>query len=265
MLHAASLLLLAASITADEVPPSIAATADEATAGAVDPASVPPQTDEKPPPTDWTGAVALGATFSDGNTDSKRTSATVDATKTVEKSRYTLGFSYNRAEENDVETQDRTYGKGQYDHFLDEKSYLLGLVTAESDDQADLDLRWTAGAGYGYQFLNNDEWKLAGEAGLSYFSEEFENGDKDEYLAARLAWNADWKYSKLWQFTQAGQLFPNLEDKEDIYAQVDTRVKATLTETMFAQLQWVFSWDNTPAPDKERVDNLYVLTVGWTF
>ena len=47
-----------------------------------DPAAAP---EGKPENEDWTGAVTLGATYSDGNTNVKRGSATVDATKTREK------------------------------------------------------------------------------------------------------------------------------------------------------------------------------------
>jgi putative salt-induced outer membrane protein YdiY len=259
MTHSAVLILLTLGVLAEEPAPLPQDPAPTPAADAQGETETPPQQKR------WTGSVTLGATFSDGNTDVERTSATVDATKTVEKNRYTIGFAYNRSKEEDVETQDRTYGKAQYDRFIDENSYFLALVTGEKDDQADLDLRWTAGVGYGQQFRNDAVWKLAGEAGLSYFSEEFDTGVEDDYIAARLAWNAEWNKSKRWQFTQAGQVFPSLEDRDDVYAQVDTRAKATLTEAMFAQLQWVYSWDNTPAEDKERVDNLYVLTVGWSF
>jgi hypothetical protein len=34
---------------------------------------------------------------------------------------------------------------------------------------------------------------------------------------------------------------------------------------MFAQVQWVMDWDNTPASGAERVDSLFLLTVGWKF
>jgi hypothetical protein len=38
-----------------------------------------------------------------------------------------------------------------------------------------------------------------------------------------------------------------------------------LTEKMFAQLGWLFTWDNTPAAGAERTDNLVLLTIGWSF
>ncbi len=268
MLHVVALLLCYSLPTAEDSLPKTSPLPPPEEQPIGDEPAPPAAQDEVPPaPPDetWNGAVTVGATWSDGNTDVKRISANLDAVKSVEKNRWTLGFSYNRSEEDGEVTQDRTYAKGQYDYFMNEKNYLLAQATAEEDDGADLDLRYTAGVGYGHQFSNTERWKFATEAGVSYFHEEFESGDENGYVAARLAWNADWKYSDRWQFTQSGQVFPSLEDSEDVYAQVDTRIKATLSESMFAQLQWVYSWDNTPAPDTERVDNLYVLTVGWSF
>ena len=214
----------------------------------------------------WTGAVTLGATISDGNTDTKRVTATADAVKDMETERYTLGFQWNFAQENDEITQRRTLGKAQYDHKIGERAYWLINLSLEADSQADLDLRSILGVGVGYQFYDREKFKLAGEAGLSYFDEDYGNDEADgDYIAARLAYKWEYLHSERWSFAQNAEIYPSLEDSQDVYAKLDTRAKATLSEAMFAQLQWLFDWDNTPAPGKERVDQLYLLTVGWKF
>lgn len=214
----------------------------------------------------WKGAVTLGASVSDGNTDIKRASATADAVKKLEDHRYTLGFQWNFAQESGFVTQRRTLARAQYDKFLSEKMYWLANVSFESDSQADLDLRTIVGAGLGYQFKDTEKFQLAGEAGLSYFDEDYADDDADgDYVAARLAYKWEYLHSERWSFAQNAEIYPSLEDSDDVYAKVDTRAKATLTESMFAQLQWLYDWDNTPAEGKDRADNLYLLTVGWTF
>ena len=45
----------------------------------------------------------------------------------------------------------------------------------------------------------------------------------------------------------------------------DTRLRSKLSESMFAQLQWILNYDNTPSPGQERMDHRFVLTVGWSF
>lgn len=225
---------------------------DEAAEAAADPA--------------WKGAVTVGASVSDGNTKIKRASATADAVKDMEDHRYTLGFQWNFAQETGVITQRRTLARAQYDKFISEKMYWLANVSFEADSQADLDLRTIAGFGLGYQFKDTEKFKLAGEAGLSYFDEDYGDDDADgDYIAARLAYKWDYLHSDRWAFSQNAEIYPSLEESDDVYAKVDTRAKATLTDNMFAQLQWLFDWDNTPASGKKRVDNLYLLTVGWKF
>lgn len=140
-------------------------------------------------------------------------------------------------------------------------------MSGENDYASALDLRLTLGAGVGYQFLDDARWKVQGEAGLAYVDEDFEtSGDDQEYLAARLAYKADYTAeSGKWTAGQWGEVFPSLESGDDISARVDTHGRLNLTETMFAQAQWIFSWDNTPATGADRVDNLYTLSLGWSF
>jgi hypothetical protein len=52
---------------------------------------------------------------------------------------------------------------------------------------------------------------------------------------------------------------------DDFYARIDTRARATLTESMFAQLQWILDYDNTPAPGLEKQDHRLIAAVGWSF
>lgn len=224
----------------------------------------PARQDEAADP-QWEGAVTAGISLTDGNTDITKASAAIDASKKLEDERYTLGFSWNYSAENETVTQRKTYGKGQYDRFVSEKLYWLLQGSAEADDAAGVDLRTTAGAGAGYQFSDTEKWKLNGEAGFSWFREEFEDSTENDYIAARLAYNWAYILSDKWAFEQTGEVFPSLEDSEDIYSKIDTRAKVTLTENMFAQAQWVWDWDNTPAEGNDRSDHLLLITVGWSF
>ena len=226
----------------------------------------------------WHGSISLGASFSDGNTDRTTVSATAKAENRRERDRITLELLWNYAEEktevdpgpppveDDVITQRRTYGSAKYDYFFTEKLYGLVQASGESDIKAMLDLRTIFGVGAGYQFREDERWKVSGEAGLAYVDEDYKDDSADaDYLAARLAYKVDWTPNEKCTVGQGAQIYPSLENSDDVNSFVDTHAKLTLTDNMFAQLQWLFTWDNTPATGADRVDNLYLLTLGWSF
>jgi putative salt-induced outer membrane protein YdiY len=220
--------------------------------------------DVEPKPV-WTGAVTAGLSATEGNTDLKKASATADAKKELADSRYTVGLSWNFSQESDLITQRKSFGKAQYDRFFTEKTYWLAQSSAEADAQAGVDLRTTLGAGAGRQFLATDKWDASAELGLTWFNQEEAASESQSYMAARMAYNLGWKPNDRWEFLQSAEVYPSVGDTADVYSKLDTRVKATLGDNMFAQVQWVMDWDNTPASGADRVDSLYLLTVGWKF
>lgn len=213
----------------------------------------------------WSGSLAIGASVSDGNTDIQRASVTADAVNRRQQDRTTFGFSWNYGEEDDVLTQRRTFGRAQYDYFLTERSYALVDGSGQSDSQAALDFRGTAGAGYGYQFVEKEKLQFGGEIGAAYISEDLAMLPREEFIAARLAYDAYWQATDTVEFEQFMKLYPSLEDKDDIFGQLDSRVKLAVSESMFAQAQWIFDWNNTPSPGRERADHLFLIGVGWSF
>ncbi|HPF13725.1 MAG: DUF481 domain-containing protein [Planctomycetes bacterium] len=214
----------------------------------------------------WTGSVTLGLTYSDGNTQRKTLSATVDAIKDYSnKDRWTNNLYWNYAEEGGIRTQRRAGIRSQYDMPLDEKTYWFLTASADTDEQANLDLRWAAGAGLGHLFLDNEEWRFAGEAGLSYLNQEFKDGSTNDYVAARLAYRAHWTYSERLSFGQVTEIFPSVETSGDVYGRMDTRAVYQMTKSMLAQFQWIWDWNNNPAVGRDRSDNLFLVTVGWQY
>jgi putative salt-induced outer membrane protein YdiY len=214
---------------------------------------------------EWVGSVSVGAIVTTGNTETRSASATADGEYRRAKDRTTLGAFWNYQDDDTGVTQRRAGAKAQYDYFFSPKTYGLAQTRVESDYEADLDLRLIFGVGIGRQFLDGDVHKFKGEAGLSWFDENYGNSPDESYLAARFAYGWDWFINKDWTFNQTGEIYPSLEDAEDLYTKLDSRLKVALTGKMFAQAQWVMDWDNTPAAGKERMDNRYLLTLGWTF
>lgn len=219
----------------------------------------------------WTGSIAIGALYQDGNTDTRAANANAQAEYRREHDRWSATGYWDYGETKDQTTgawslNSRKAGLGlKYDYFLSKKVYVSANAGIATDKLADLEQRLFLGAGLGYQWHEDEKLKWNSEAGVGYFIEDRYVDEDKEYVAARLANNIEWQINEKSSLANNVTVFPSLEDKEDVYARSDTRFKTALTDKMFAQLQWVWDYDNTPSAGKERNDNKVVLGLGWAF
>lgn len=224
---------------------------------------------EEPKLPHWKGSITAGIDLRQGNTETISAAVNADAVRRAEKDRYTLRGWWNYGEEttNDVTsiTKRNAGGSAQYDYFVTEKLYALATAGGETDDLANLDLRYYAGGGAGYQFYEEETFTLAGDVGLTYFDEDFADGTANDYLAAKLGYDVDWKFSEHAGFKQFFDAFPAIDDWSDVVIKLDTRLQMSLTESMIAQLQYVLDFDHTPAAGAKQTDHSIIFTLGWTF
>ncbi len=230
--------------------------------------SLPVQDPKEEPKNVWTGSASVGGIHTSGNSETRNANMTADAVYRREKDRTTLAALWSYSEEKNTTpdwnlTDRRAALKAKYDYFLDKKSYIWANGSIEADEQANIDMRTTLGAGYGYQWRETETFKFSTEIGAAWFKEEYNDGEEDDYMSGRAAYYADWKVSKVWNLLQTTEYFQSLEESEDSYVRVDTRAKAQFSDKMFGQLQWLFDYDNTPATGKDREDHRVLLGVGW--
>jgi len=220
----------------------------------------------------WTGSLALGASWTDGNTEAETLTGTFNTIRRGEDDRWTLDLYSNYGETTDRVTEDTDIttnnhgGSLKYDYFLSKKLYAFGNGSGKVDHVADLDLRYVAGAGVGYQWKESEKLKWGTELGLSYVDEDFEDDTADvDFTAVRAASNLAWQISKTTAFEQVAELLPSLDDSEDVIARVDNRLKLNIVGRWIAQIQYVLDFDGSPAPGNEEADHRVVLAVGWGF
>lgn len=223
----------------------------------------------------WTGSFNAGGTISTGNTARKSGNAAFEATRRSEIDRWSFGASWNYGQDKDLATgaktttQRRLGGYAQYDYFLSEKSYALANVAGENDLLADLRLRSTVGVGYGYQFIEEEHLKVSAEVGVGYYWKDYYNSPSEEYPNGRFAYS--WEYhfgrgeTKNWQAAQDFNVLPSLEDGDQIYTRLDTRLRYDLSAAWYLQLQNIWEWDNVPAPGLRRSDVRTLAAVGYSF
>ncbi|MFT7668108.1 MAG: putative salt-induced outer membrane protein YdiY [Planctomycetota bacterium] len=255
MISSALLSILAASIAPSDAPlPATSLVSPE-----------PVQTAEEDVQ-GWSGSLNAGGFINTGNTETKTANLAAEVIWRGDTDRATMKALWNYQGDNESGViQRKVYGSAQYDHFFNELSYGYGLVTDESDFASNLDERFTVGAGVGHQFREDVVWDIKGEAGVAFVDEVFDPTGGESSLALRLAYDFAYLESEVWEFSHGGQIYPSLEDSEDIYARWATNVKAEITDVIFAQFSWIWDYDNTPAPGNGRNNSLFALTVGWRF
>ncbi|HZN41380.1 MAG TPA: DUF481 domain-containing protein [Planctomycetota bacterium] len=237
----------------------------------------------------WTGSVKVSGLFVDGNTDRRAIGASFDASRKTELDRLSVDASWDYSEDKDNDqssptfaewdlTQRRTGAGVKYDYFLTEwlskDWYALAAARVLGDTLANIDIRYSAGLGLGYTWIDDGKTTFLTEAGLSYINEEYRNVapgaiDSRESLAARVAYNLKYAFSDKTKLVHSLEAYPSLEDADDIYLQVKTEIVTSLTESMVASIAHVLDYDNTPATDPnrtiDRIDNRILLSVGWSF
>jgi putative salt-induced outer membrane protein YdiY len=242
--------------------------------GAPSTAPRPPLQDPAPAPEypHWTGALTLGATWTDGNTETATINGTFKAERRDEKDRWTFdlygnyGETTDRATDVTDETTNNSGGAIKYDYFWSKKVYLLANGSGKVDHVADLDLRYVFGAGVGCQWQETEKVKWGTELGLSYVDEDFEDDTADaDFVAARLASNLVYELSKSTSFEQVAEFLPSLEDSEDVIAKLDNRLKLNIVGKWIAQLQYVLDFDGSVPNGVEETDHRVVLGLGWGF
>ena len=232
---------------------------------------------ESPPPA-WTGSLRFTGLYTDGNTSRKSAGLLFDAVRRTEADRITVDALWDYGEDKDVDPTSATFrqrtltqrraGAGlQYDLFMTKRSYLLATARAFGDTLADLKLRFTSGLGYGYTLIDDSTTTLLTEVGLSYFSESYRTTGvpTQDGLTARVAYRLEHKFTEDTRLLHRVEAYPSLEVASDIYLQSLTEVSTSLTESMVASVAHTLNFDNTPSPGRQRADNRFLLTIGWTF
>ena len=219
----------------------------------------------------WTGALVVGGLITRGNTNTESLNVSIDVTRRGKDDRISAGAGYIYSREADPDgpgkdtTADNWFAAGKYDYFFTEKFYGYASLRLEHDSIADLELRVTPSIGVGYQWVETPTTKFGTEAGLAWVYEDYEVGDTEDHVAARLAYHFDHKFNDKVAFLHNLEYLPSLEDISDYNFYTDAGVRASLTKAMFAQFKVEWRYDATPAPDAHNNDLRYVLGVGWTF
>jgi putative salt-induced outer membrane protein YdiY len=156
-----------------------------------------PTLPKPPPPRVWSYELYADITGKTGNSEKFRLGAGAKAVLEGPEDRLMLYARGARARDNGQNTEDEILGGMDFERrFLGKHSW-YARTELERDDIEGIDMRSIAGLGYGYYFIDREQWKLRGRVGALYRHESYVNGDSNSDIALDLGLNhrariSDW-------------------------------------------------------------------------
>jgi hypothetical protein len=162
----------------------------------------------------WTGFFDTGLALARGNARTDTLTNTFSATRITPKDKITLSFNqiYGTARVNNVTSAIASAIRGgwTYNHQLSPRLFASTLNDYEHDRFQNLDLRFVAGAGLGFNAFKGEKSTLSFQAGGDYERENFMEGLERDSAEANFGDDFLYKVSSVTSVTQSFRYFSNL-------------------------------------------------------
>jgi putative salt-induced outer membrane protein YdiY len=214
----------------------------------------------------YSGRANFGGVFNRGNSEDDALNFDTELIARTPESRYTVAAEVNEAESAGETTTSNRYLLTQYDAFLSEKDYLFVSAKGEQDKLADLNLRTSLGAGYGYQFFETELAKMSTEYGLVYVNEDYLVAPDESFPSVSFALNYERKFwNKRLVFFNNNNLSVSLEDMADSLLKTKVGLRVPIVENVNVATQVNVDYNNMPPPGVKKTDSSLIFSVGYGF
>ena len=214
----------------------------------------------------WSGLINFSMVMERGNSDTDELDYKLETQWLSDEDRFTVRLNGEIDEANDVEIADNWSIIGKYDYFLDGPWYVGGNLAAESDDFADLDLRYYMGPYVGRNFYDTDLLFLEAELGVAYVNEDFIIAEDQEYAGANWELHFSSNYlggdSRLY-VDHIG--IWNLEETSDLILNTTFGLAFPLLFNLEAAAEVLLDYDSGAVEGIEELDETYSFRIGYTW
>ncbi|PCJ61215.1 MAG: hypothetical protein COA79_06450 [Planctomycetota bacterium] len=149
----------------------------------------------------------------------------------------------------------------QYDRKISERFFWLIGEKSELDKIANLEYRFNIGPGLGYKLLNEEDLTFDIEMGGNYIHEKFENVEKENIIAGRIAEKFIWKITKTSTLWLNAELLLNVEDSEDIRASGEFGLEVKISDRWNIRTVIQDKYINVVPIDTKRNDITFMTTL----
>ncbi len=225
-------------------------------------------------PVIYSGALTGGYSQATGNSHLRNASLLGDFVARSEQLRLTLNGRYVYGDKDNQLSARNARGLIKMDFFITKRLFWFASAYFEKDTFQDLKLRTALSSGPGYQMINRGDFEspwlkdmtLYAEAGVSYFNEDYTNAADKATLRARWAVRLDWPlFDDRMVFYHYQEFYPSLQNTKDYYVTMDNGVRFKIFEGFVSGIQVTTRYNSAPAQGTGDTDNLYLLTLGYSF
>lgn len=212
----------------------------------------------------WEKSAALGLTLTRGNSKTLNFTGNIQATKKAAQNEYNLGADATYGENDGDRNAQNARGYGQYNRLFTERFFGYFRLEAFHDSIAHIDYRITLGPGVGYYFIKEKDMTLRAEAGPSYVHEKLAD-DTNDYLTLRLAERFDWKLNDRAKIWQSLEVLPQVDDWDNYILTAEAGLETSITPKLSLRTYVQDTYDNDPAPDRQKNDLKFVTAIAYKF
>jgi len=225
-------------------------------------------------PVIYTGNLSGAYTQTTGNSHLRNGSALGDFVARSEQLRLTLDGRYVYGDKDKQLSARNARGTIKMDFFITKRLFWFASAYFENDTFQDLKLRTALASGPGYQFIDRGDYAspwlkdltLYAEAGLSYFNEDFTNTSDRSSFRGRWAVRLNWPIlDESMTFYHYEEFYPSLQNTSDYYLTMDNGIRFRIFEGFVSGIQVTTRYNSNPAPGTGDTDNMYLLTLGYSF
>lgn len=216
-------------------------------------------------PVGWKGNVTLGGNLQSGNSDTMNISAGGLAVRRTDNDRFQISLLYNRAGDSGQRTAENTFGQLKYDYFFNPKWYTYLNIDMLTDEFKDIKLRTTVGPGVGYQIWDEENKDLSLEVGVSYTSEDRDQGKDDQWASARIGVNFLRKLFDRLLFTDQAVIYPSLKDSGEYLLRNEASLITSVGTSLAFKLSNIWERNSNPEPGLEQDDFTWILGLQYSF
>lgn len=219
-------------------------------------------------PEGWTGALELGLSGSDGNTQNFNMRTALDLNRKVGLNDSTLRLTYRRAADGGQVSANRFVADAQHVYRFSETSRwsLFASGVYEYDDFQDWRQRLTLNAGLGYAFIDNKETKLVGRLGGGA-NRRWGGADENWTPEGLVGFTIAHKLSERTSVYGALDYLPDISTSGEFRINSKGGFKIIIDPELNLNLHLGFEdrYDSNPGPGSKANDIDYFVLLGWKF